>query len=36
MITLEPYLSQIAIPVLTSPRPGVQRTRGILFGEASV
>ena len=32
MITLEPYLSQIAVPVLTSPRLGVQRARKILFG----
>jgi Asp/Glu/hydantoin racemase len=32
MITLEPYLSQIAVPVLTSPRLGVQRVRKILFG----
>jgi Asp/Glu/hydantoin racemase len=32
MITLEPYLSQIAIPVLTSPRLGVQKARRILFG----
>lgn len=31
MITLEPYLSQIAIPVLTSPRLGVQKARSILF-----
>jgi len=36
MITLEPYLSQIAIPVLTSPRLGVQRARSILLGEGSV
>lgn len=35
MITLEPYLSQIATPVLTSPRLGVRRARRILFGEAS-
>lgn len=33
MITLEPYLSQIAIPVLTSPRLGVQKARRILLGE---
>ena len=32
MVTLEPYLSQIAVPVLTSPRLGVQRARKILFG----
>jgi Asp/Glu/hydantoin racemase len=32
MITLEPYLSQIAVPVLTSPRLGVQKARKILFG----
>jgi Asp/Glu/hydantoin racemase len=32
MITLEPYLSQIAVPVLTSPLLGVERTRAILFG----
>jgi Asp/Glu/hydantoin racemase len=31
MVTLEPYLSQIAVPVLTSPRLGVQRARKILF-----
>lgn len=36
MITLEPYLSQIAVPVLTSPRLGVQRVRSILLGDASV
>ena len=35
MITLEPLLSQIAIPVLTSPRLGVQRVRGILFGASA-
>lgn len=32
MVTLEPYLAQIAVPVLTSPRLGVQRARQILFG----
>lgn len=32
MITLEPYLSQFSIPVLTSPRLGVQKARNILFG----
>ncbi len=31
MITLEPYLSQISIPVLTSPRLGVERARRILL-----
>ena len=31
MVTLEPYLSQIAVPVLTSPRLGVQKARSILF-----
>jgi len=31
MVTLEPYLSQIAVPVLTSPRLGVQKVRSILF-----
>jgi Asp/Glu/hydantoin racemase len=36
MITLEPYLSQIAVPVLTSPRLGVQKARSILFGNESV
>ena len=32
MVTLEPYLSQIAVPVLTSPRLGVQWARKVLFG----
>ena len=36
MITLEPYLSQVAVPVLTSPRLGVQKARSILFGSESV
>ena len=31
MITLEPYLSEIAIPVLTSPRIGVEKARRVLF-----
>ena len=31
MVTLEPYLSQIAVPVLTSPRLGVQKARSIIF-----
>ena len=31
MVTLEPYLSQLAVPVLTSPRLGVQKVRSILF-----
>ena len=31
MITLEPYLSEIAIPVLTSPRIGVEKARHVLF-----
>lgn len=31
MVTLEPYLSQIAVPVLTSPRLGVEKARSILF-----
>jgi len=33
MITLEPYLAQFSIPVLTSPRLGVQKVRSILFGK---
>ena len=32
MITLEPYLSQVAVPVLTSPRLGVEKVRQTLFG----
>ena len=32
MITLEPYLSQFSVPVLTSPRLGVEKARSILFG----
>lgn len=35
MITLEPYLSQFSVPVLTSPRLGVEKARSILFGENS-
>jgi Asp/Glu/hydantoin racemase len=31
MVTLEPYLSEIAIPVLTSPRIGVEKARHVLF-----
>ena len=31
MVTLEPYLSEIAIPVLTSPRIGVEKARRVLF-----
>ena len=33
MVTLEPYLSEIAIPVLTSPRIGVEKARRVLFDE---
>lgn len=32
MVTLEPLLSQVAVPVLTSPRLGVERARSILLG----
>lgn len=31
MVTLEPYLSEMAVPVLTSPRLGVEKVREILF-----
>ena len=33
MITLEPHLGQIAIPVLTSPRLGVEKARCVLFAQ---
>ena len=35
MVTLEPYLSQIAVPVLTSPRLGVEKARQVLFEGAA-
>ena len=35
MIALEPYLSQIGVPVLTSPRLGVEKARRVLFGAAA-
>ena len=31
MITMEPLLPQISVPVLTSPRLGVLKARSILF-----
>ena len=33
MITLEPYLQEFQVPVLTSPRLGVQKARDILFNQ---
>ena len=35
MVTLEPLLSQVKVPVLTSPRIGVQKARQILLGDKS-
>lgn len=36
MVTLEPYLSEIRVPVLTSPRLGVEKVRQLLFSGGTV
>lgn len=36
MVTLEPYLSEIRVPVLTSPRLGVEKVRQLLFAGGTV